>query len=60
VLTFGEFAGAEVVFLARHGYGHTLSPHEIKIVCEFADALREVVQNELALLRLNLSRIVGD
>ena len=28
-LTFGEFAGAEVVFLARHGYGHTLSPHEI-------------------------------
>jgi len=28
-LTFGQFAGAEVVFLARHGYGHTLSPHEI-------------------------------
>ncbi len=28
-LTFGEFAGAGVVFLARHGYGHTLSPHEI-------------------------------
>ncbi|HVE89671.1 MAG TPA: S-methyl-5'-thioinosine phosphorylase [Burkholderiaceae bacterium] len=28
-LTFGEFAGADVVFLARHGYGHTLSPHEI-------------------------------
>ncbi|HYM47948.1 MAG TPA: S-methyl-5'-thioinosine phosphorylase [Burkholderiaceae bacterium] len=28
-LTFGEFAGAEVVFLARHGYGHTLAPHEI-------------------------------
>ena len=28
-LTFGEFGGAEVVFLARHGYGHTLSPHEI-------------------------------
>ena len=28
-LTFGHFAGAEVVFLARHGYGHTLAPHEI-------------------------------
>ena len=28
-LTFGKFAGAEVVFLARHGYGHTLAPHEI-------------------------------
>ena len=28
-LTFGRFADAEVVFLARHGYGHTLAPHEI-------------------------------
>ncbi|MEP6608831.1 MAG: S-methyl-5'-thioinosine phosphorylase [Burkholderiaceae bacterium] len=28
-LTFGQLAGAEVVFLARHGYGHTLAPHEI-------------------------------
>ena len=28
-LTFGRLAGAEVVFLARHGYGHTLAPHEI-------------------------------
>jgi len=28
-LTFGKLAGAEVVFLARHGYGHTLAPHEI-------------------------------
>jgi len=28
-LTFGRFAGREVVFLARHGYGHTISPHEI-------------------------------
>jgi 5'-methylthioadenosine phosphorylase len=28
-LTFGRFAGTEVVFLARHGYGHTLAPHEI-------------------------------
>lgn len=28
-LTFGELAGREVVFLARHGYGHTIAPHEI-------------------------------
>jgi 5'-methylthioadenosine phosphorylase len=28
-LTFGTLAGREVVFLARHGYGHTLPPHEI-------------------------------
>jgi len=28
-LTFGRLAGSDVVFLARHGYGHTLAPHEI-------------------------------
>jgi 5'-deoxy-5'-methylthioadenosine phosphorylase len=28
-LTFGRLAGREVVFLARHGYGHTIPPHEI-------------------------------
>lgn len=28
-LTFGRLAGTDVVFLARHGYGHTLAPHEI-------------------------------
>ncbi|HMN83345.1 MAG TPA: S-methyl-5'-thioinosine phosphorylase [Burkholderiaceae bacterium] len=28
-LTFGRFDGVDVVFLARHGYGHTLAPHEI-------------------------------
>lgn len=26
-LTHGRISGAEVVFLARHGYGHTISPH---------------------------------
>jgi 5'-methylthioadenosine phosphorylase len=26
-LTFGRLAGREVVFLARHGYGHTIPPH---------------------------------
>lgn len=28
-LTMGELAGVEVVFLNRHGYGHTLAPHQI-------------------------------
>ena len=28
-LTLGRIDGVEVVFLARHGYGHTLAPHEI-------------------------------
>jgi 5'-methylthioadenosine phosphorylase len=28
-LTFGRLAGSEVVFLARHGYGHTIPPHRV-------------------------------
>lgn len=28
-LTFGKICGREVVFLARHGYGHTIPPHEV-------------------------------
>ncbi len=28
-LTYGHFAGQEVVFLARHGHGHTLPPHRV-------------------------------
>jgi 5'-methylthioadenosine phosphorylase len=28
-LTFGKIGKHEAVFLARHGYGHTLAPHEI-------------------------------
>ena len=28
-LTFGHIGALQVVFLARHGYGHTLAPHEI-------------------------------
>jgi 5'-methylthioadenosine phosphorylase len=28
-LTFGRLAGREVVFLARHGYGHTIPPHRV-------------------------------
>ncbi|MDP3679151.1 MAG: 5'-methylthioadenosine phosphorylase, partial [Methylotenera sp.] len=28
-LIFGEIAGREVIFLARHGNGHTIPPHEV-------------------------------
>jgi 5'-methylthioadenosine phosphorylase len=28
-LTFGTIRGHEVVFLARHGYGHTIPPHRV-------------------------------
>jgi len=28
-VTFGHVGKAEAVFLARHGYGHTLAPHEV-------------------------------
>ena len=28
-LTFGRICGSEVVFLARHGYGHTIAPHDV-------------------------------
>ncbi|AXE32558.1 S-methyl-5'-thioinosine phosphorylase [Chromobacterium phragmitis] len=28
-LTFGRLSGQNVVFIARHGYGHSLAPHEI-------------------------------
>ena len=28
-VTFGEICGRPVAFLARHGYGHTIPPHEV-------------------------------
>lgn len=28
-LTFGRIRGKAMVFLARHGYGHTVAPHEV-------------------------------
>jgi len=28
-LTFGRIGATEIVFLARHGYGHTIPPHQI-------------------------------
>ena len=28
-LTFGRIQGRDVLFLARHGYGHSIAPHEV-------------------------------
>jgi 5'-methylthioadenosine phosphorylase len=28
-VTFGRIGRSEVLFLARHGYGHTIAPHEV-------------------------------
>jgi 5'-methylthioadenosine phosphorylase len=28
-LTFGRISDCDIVFLARHGYGHTIAPHEV-------------------------------
>jgi 5'-methylthioinosine phosphorylase len=28
-ITFGRISNREVLFLARHGYGHTIAPHEV-------------------------------
>jgi 5'-methylthioinosine phosphorylase len=28
-LTFGRIGGHRIVFIARHGYGHTIAPHEV-------------------------------
>jgi len=28
-LTFGRIHGCDVIFLARHGYGHTIAPHKV-------------------------------
>lgn len=28
-LTFGRICGQDVIFLARHGYGHNIPPHEV-------------------------------
>ena len=28
-LTYGSICGHKVIFLARHGYGHTIPPHEV-------------------------------
>lgn len=39
-LTFGRIGGTPIAFLARHGYGHTIPPHEVNY-CANLWALKE-------------------
>jgi len=45
-LSFGTVEGTEVVFLARHGYGHTIAPHQINYRANLW-ALRQVGATEV-------------
>jgi 5'-methylthioadenosine phosphorylase len=45
-LTFGRLRGREAVFLARHGYGHTIPPHEVNYRANIW-ALREEGASEI-------------
>ena len=47
-LIFGRLRGMEVIFLARHGYGHTIPPHEVNYRA-----------NLWALKQFNVERIVS-
>lgn len=47
-LTFGRLNGREVVFVARHGYGHTIPPHAVNYRA-----------NIWALYSKNVSRVVS-
>lgn len=44
--TFGRIGRREVVFLARHGYGHTIAPHEVNYRANLW-ALREAGADEV-------------
>ncbi len=45
-LTFGEHNGKEIVFLPRHGSGHTIPPHKINY-CANIWALKEIGVSEV-------------
>src|SRR5687767_9851694 len=45
-LTFGRIGACEVIFLARHGYGHTIPPHEVNYRANLW-ALREAVADTI-------------
>lgn len=47
-LTFGKILGKEVIFLARHGYGHTIPPHMVNYRA-----------NLWALKHVGVSRVIG-
>ncbi len=46
-LVFGELGGHEVIFLARHGSGHTIPPHQVNYRANI-DALHQVGVTHIA------------
>ena len=47
-LTFGRIGEREVIFLARHGYGHTIPPHEVNYRANIWALKQEGVQHIVA------------
>lgn len=47
-VTFGSMAGNDIVFLPRHGFGHTIAPHNVNYRA-----------NVYALKQLGISHIIG-
>ena len=47
-LTFGRIAGEDVVFLARHGYGHTIPPHEVNYRANIWALKEQKVEGEIS------------
>lgn len=47
-LTFGELEGRPVVFLARHGYGHTIPPHLVNYRANLWALRSQGVENVVA------------
>jgi 5'-methylthioadenosine phosphorylase len=45
-LTFGRIGECDVIFLARHGYGHTIAPHQVNYRANLW-ALKESGANEI-------------
>lgn len=48
-LTFGQLNGTDVVFLARHGYGHTIPPHKVNYRANIWALHHVGVENVLAI-----------
>lgn len=48
-LTFGKIKDHEVVFMARHGYGHSISPHEVNYQANMWALQAQGVKNIVAI-----------
>ena len=57
-LTFGNIAGHEAVFLARHGDGHTIPPHQVNYCANIWALHAHGVKNVVAIV--SVGGITGD